>query len=190
MVNEFGIDIQSNPRPEHVDTNIRFRQLLDSLPVTVEIKNILDVGCGLGVIGRTLTGKYGGEYHGVDVSEFLIDEARKALGGENQQIKFYCGDATELDRIPSLPPEFEMVLSRHPQIKYGSKMTFEKIYEAAFARLTNGGAFLVTTLIKNEYRNARNMLKKLGLEILQKNCGINPYSNGREDKYVLLGIKS
>lgn len=189
MPNEPTTEYEPYKQREHVNTNIRFLELLNSLPVPSKIENILDVGCGLGVIGRTLIHKFGGTYHGVDVSKLLIEEARKALGGENQKIKFYCEDATELDRVPSLPSEFEMVLSRHPQIKYGSKMIFEKIYDAAFSRLTNGGAFLVTTLSKGEYRNARNVFKKLGIEILQKNCGTNPYSNGREDKYILFGKK-
>jgi len=188
---------------EQVDSNKRYRLLLDSLPITGEIENALDVGCGLGVNARTLVGKFGCNYYGVDDSEYQIAIAQKILEDEGrfigadgngasmrQRIRFHVGDATRLDQIPSLPSEFGMVVSRHPQISYGTKTTFQEIFEVSFKRLAKGGVFLVTTLNKNEYRNSRKAFKKLGIEILQRYCGANQHSNGRDDKYVLLGIKS
>lgn len=180
---------------EHVDTNVKYRLLLDSFHITGKLKNVLDVGCGLGVNARTLVEKFGCKYYGVDIRDFEISEAEKIRDNYvdmslRQQIQFQCGDATKLDQISSLPPQFDMAVSRHPHISYGMKTTFQNIFDSAFARLAEGGVFLVTTLSKNEYENSRHMFRDLGIEILPNHSGVNQYSNGREDKYVLLGIKS
>lgn len=194
MINEPRIEGAQLQQTERMDTNIRYLQLLNSLPIEAKTKSVLDVGCGLGVNSRPLINKFECEYYGVDERDFEIIEAKKVRdknidGSLAQKIHFECGDATKLDQIPTLPPKFDMVVSRHPQISSGMKPIFQKIFESAFTKLAKGGVFLVTTLNENEYKNARNMFKKLGIEIDRKSSGLNPYSNGQTDQYVLLGVK-
>jgi SAM-dependent methyltransferase len=57
----------------------------------------MDVGCGLGDFVRFLDDEYGTDYSyiGVDISETLISEAKKAFLGKNRE--FYSADFLEME---------------------------------------------------------------------------------------------
>ncbi|TDC47714.1 methyltransferase domain-containing protein, partial [Jiangella ureilytica] len=66
-------------------------------------QRVLDAGCGLGEVARSLAVAVGseGEVHAVDTSQVLIDEARRRLRNdppppESARIRYALGDVTEL----------------------------------------------------------------------------------------------
>ena len=72
-----------------------------------EVKRVLEVGCGVGVLSSYLAYKYSWSVTGIDIDSEQIDIARKDQG-ENEYLKFVEADAIKL---PYGNNEFDLVLS-------------------------------------------------------------------------------
>jgi ubiquinone/menaquinone biosynthesis C-methylase UbiE len=71
------------------------------------VKTVLEVGCGVGMLTSYLAEKYQWHITGVDLDPEQIESAR-TRHGENEHLRFWEADATEL---PFGKDEFDMVLS-------------------------------------------------------------------------------
>lgn len=103
-----------NMAPEYDSTvgrGIRalMRQLLGDLDVG-EAPVALDVACGTGISTFALIEKTGGkgEFHGVDISEGMLEVARRSAEAQGINIRFTKGDAENLDYPDA---KFDIVIS-------------------------------------------------------------------------------
>ncbi len=71
-------------------------------------QNVLDVGCGTGVVAITAA-RIGGRIYGVDLTPELLERARENASVANVEIDFREGDAEEL---PFTDATFDVVLSQ------------------------------------------------------------------------------
>ena len=86
-------------RLEERGRDARFAGMIDDYLMAIRIsdaKEVLDVGCGTGVVARRIAGRkdFMGQITGVDLSPLLIEKARElaASEGVSQNIKFETGD--------------------------------------------------------------------------------------------------
>lgn len=71
------------------------------------VRNVLEVGCGIGVLTSYLAEKYQWDVTGIDLDPEQLDRAKKEYG-ENKKLRFIEADATKL---PFEKNEFDLVLS-------------------------------------------------------------------------------
>ncbi len=93
--------------PGHTDLPEEWRKLLSS--IFREGARILDVGTGTGFIALILA-ELGHEVVGVDISERMLDVARKKAEKMNLDVKFRVADA---ENLPFNDEEFDAVVCRH-----------------------------------------------------------------------------
>jgi ubiquinone/menaquinone biosynthesis C-methylase UbiE len=70
-------------------------------------KRVLDLGCGTGEVSRMLRA-LGADVTGVDLSEAMLERARRKLGGPNHRA--YLGDA---ETLPDRDGSYDAVVARH-----------------------------------------------------------------------------
>ena len=66
----------------------------------MEVKGCIEVGCGLGDIGRVLENTYQIRYHGLDLDETVIPAAQ-FLAGKNSNLTFAVGGLEQVKRLPT-----------------------------------------------------------------------------------------
>ncbi|MCW4049113.1 MAG: class I SAM-dependent methyltransferase [Candidatus Bathyarchaeota archaeon] len=71
------------------------------------VKNVLEIGCGVGVLSSYLADKYSWSVTGIDIDSEQIEIARRDQA-ENEYLKFVEADATNL---PYGDDDFDLVLS-------------------------------------------------------------------------------
>src|SRR5436853_978849 len=71
-------------------------------------QNVLDVGCGTGVVAITAA-RIGARVHGIDLTPELLERARENASVANVEIDFREGDA---EALPFDDPTFDVVLSQ------------------------------------------------------------------------------
>lgn len=87
--------------------NIKLTELLFTQIDVNEIKKILEVGCGIGVISSYLAEKYTCNVEGIDLDSKQIKKAKKN-NIENEYLEFNIADVTKLAFEDK---EFDMILS-------------------------------------------------------------------------------
>ncbi|MCK4672663.1 class I SAM-dependent methyltransferase [candidate division WOR-3 bacterium] len=87
--------------------NIKVIEQLFSQIDLSNVKKLLEVGCGIGVLSSYLSEKYKWEVTGIDLDPEQIKKAKKDHG-ENKYLKFLEADVTKL---PFEDNEFDLVLS-------------------------------------------------------------------------------
>ena len=87
--------------------NIKIIEQLFSQIDLSNVKKLLEVGCGIGVLSSYLSEKYKWEVTGIDLDPEQIKKAKKDHR-ENKYLKFLEADATKL---PFEDSEFDLVLS-------------------------------------------------------------------------------
>lgn len=87
--------------------NIRIVERLFSYVDLDKVKEVLEVGCGIGVVASHLAERHGWNVTGIDLDSEQIERARND-NPENAHLKFREADATKL---PFEGGEFDMVLS-------------------------------------------------------------------------------
>lgn len=71
------------------------------------VKKVLEVGCGIGVVSSYLAKRYGWNVTGIDLDPEQIERAKKD-NTENEYLRFFEADVTQL---PFEDREFDMILS-------------------------------------------------------------------------------
>lgn len=89
------------------EKNIKIAERLFSQIDLSNVKKLLEIGCGIGVVALYLADKYKWNVTGIDLDPEQIERAKND-NIENEYLKFFEVDATKL---PFENREFDMVLS-------------------------------------------------------------------------------
>lgn len=142
--------------------------LLNSLDDLSNFKSVLDVGCGVGVIGISIAKKYSNiKVEMIDVNERAILLAKENIRKNNiTNCECYLSDI-----YSNVTKTFDMIIS-NPPIRAG-KIVVHGIASGAYDKLNQGGAFYAVVQKK---QGADSFKKKLGeiystVEILTKDSG-------------------
>ena len=154
----------------HVDiaTNFMLNVLLKE-----NIKgDVLDVGCGYGVIGITLASFF------KDLKVVMIDINERALGLAKKGVKLNKLDnisVLESDGLSALKEseKFDCVVT-NPPIRAGKQVLY-KMYEDSFNHLKEGGVLLLVINKKHGAPSTKDYLMDLfgNCEVLDKKTGFN-----------------
>lgn len=142
------------------------RTLLEALPLDELKGNILDVGCGYGVIDITLGKVTDAFYEGIDVNRralHLAEMNAKLNGVDN--VKFY-----ESDTYSSVNKKYNFIIT-NPPIRAGKKVVYDIVMNARNYLMDNGVLYIV---IRKE-QGAKSMIRDLDVyyktEVICKNKG-------------------
>jgi len=94
-------------RKKESEKNIKIAERLFSQIDSSDVKNVLEVGCGIGVVSSYLAEKYKWNITGIDLDPEQIERAKND-NKENEYLRFFEADVTEL---PYANSGFDMVLS-------------------------------------------------------------------------------
>ncbi|MBT3981967.1 MAG: class I SAM-dependent methyltransferase [Bacteriovoracaceae bacterium] len=101
-------------------------------------KSILDLGCGTGKHAELFLNK-GHSVHGVDLSDEMLEIAKKRIGEENSEVRFSCANITEL----SLDKKFDTVVSLFHVMGYlTTNANVGDVFRVASDHLNQGGLFI------------------------------------------------
>ena len=114
--------------------------ILEKLPRNLEGTRILDAGCGTGVLSRMLD-KRGAEVVGVDISEKLIEVAKKR-SRPNRNIEYFAGDMKEQSF-----GSFDYIIAMDSLIHYSTEDVISSIVE--FSERANNSVLF--TIIPNTF---------------------------------------
>lgn len=148
---------------KHAQTNIeKIEQLFRNIDIS-NIRNVLEVGCGAGMLASYLSEKYQMKVTGTDVDPEQIEVA-KGFHKENAQLNFFAADATDL---PFKNSQFDLVLSFMVMHHINNwRMAFEEINRV----LKPGGIFIIKDLSYSQLTS-----KVLGL--LSNNYGVYTFDD-------------
>lgn len=122
-----------------------------------DVKRVLEVGCGVGVLSSYLADKYSWSVTGIDIDSEQIEIARKDQG-ENEYLKFVEADASKL---PYGNNEFDLVLSFDVLHHIPNwVMTIEEVNRV----LKPNGFYVLSDLAFSNFlvKNFRGLLSKFG----------------------------
>lgn len=80
----------------------RLKYSCEILAPTAKGKSVLDIGCGVGLLGLQLIGAGCSHYTGMDISSIAIEEARKRAQADNKlgSMDFICADLQNIKSFP------------------------------------------------------------------------------------------
>lgn len=69
----------------------------------IKDKSILDIGCGVGVLGIDLLSKGCAKYIGLDISEIAVEEGRRRaeVAGLSDKMEFICSRLQDIEEFPN-----------------------------------------------------------------------------------------
>jgi len=175
LKNPYGLETQSDFHQTRAATTINIvRQYSEA----TEMKNILDVGCGKGIITKQIKKVFPNiQIDAIDISEKAIELAKKDFSG----INFFVADGMKLDNWEQ---RYDIIilnnLYEHIENPTGMLKNLKKI-------LKKEGVFIIST--PNRYF-IRNVLRKLfGLNIVIPTHHITEYSIGQiYDHHLYAGL--
>jgi len=140
--------------------------LINSLPPASG--NVLDIGCGYGVIGISLAKLNPGSYVTmIDINERAVNLAEKNI----KLNKVTNAKAMQSDGFSSVTDKFDMIVS-NPPIRAGKKVIYP-IFENSINYLNPGGAIFIVIQKK---QGANSAFSKL--EEIYGNCDVINKSGG------------
>ena len=162
---------------EHVDIATNF--MLNVL-IKEDLKGkLLDLGCGYGTIGITLSKFFDIELTMLDINERALNLAKRNC--ELNQVK----DATilESDGMEKVTGKFDVIIT-NPPIRAGKNVIY-KMYEDAEQHLEEGGSFYLVINKKHGAPSTKEFLIKVfgNCEILDKKAGFNVMKCIKEKKF-------
>ena len=146
--------------------------LLNSLPDLSNEKSLLDVGCGVGIIGTCIKKKY----NNIDVSMIDINERCIELAKKNLEYNGLSGKVLLSDMYEKIDSKFDVIIS-NPPIRAGKKKVFE-VVDGAYEHLNDGGKIFCViqkkqgeasflTHMKDIFKNVEIINKEKGYYILK-----------------------
>ena len=118
---------------------------------------IVDLGCGSGCIGITLSKELGVSVDAVDISSDALEVARENCVKNNASVNFYLGNMLE-----PLRDKYDVIISNPPYISYDEKIEeIVKINEPSLALYAdNDGLYFYEYILKNckRYLNDRFLI--------------------------------
>ena len=142
------------------------RTLLENIPISELKGEILEVGCGYGVVPIILSKFCEGNIEGVDINKRALSLAiMNAKENECDNISFYESSCYE-----NINKKYDFIIS-NPPIRAGKKIVYEIVFGAKEYLKETGKLFIVI----NKDQGAKSLFKALGenykTKLLTKNKG-------------------
>ena len=150
QINQFSDDQYSNQARlnariqiyDYCEKDINWREwVFDHLDFT-GVDRVLDIGCGNGIMWKENISKVPEDLHIVmtDISEGMVDSARKALEKYNRQFEFHVADACQL---PFESNSFQMIIANRMLYHIENK---KRVFSEIDRLLTDNGFAYASTL--------------------------------------------
>ena len=128
------------------------RTLLENIPISELKGEILEVGCGYGVVPIILSKVCNANIEGVDVNKRAISLALKNAGENHcDKVKFYESNCYE-----KIENKYDFIIS-NPPIRAGKKIVYEIVFGAKKYLKVEGKLFIVI----NKDQGAKSLFKEL-----------------------------
>ena len=169
------------------------------ISINRDCRQILDIGCGCGIIALMLAQRSNARIIGIDIDKSSIDEATKnaqksSWGGRinfrQTSIQDFCvlPNKNNFDLIVSNPPFFEKSLKspveKRNLSRHTDTLSFEELIVSADYCLSENGCFAVIIPVKS-VQKIENLALLHGF-FCSKKMGIHPYSNQPANRVLLL----
>lgn len=133
--------------------------------------NVLDIGCGYGVVGISLAKKHNIKVLMTDVNERAVKLSRMNI----KKLKLENIEAKKRDLYDKIESDFDVILSNPPQTA-GKKVCFG-IIEGAYSHLKKNGTF---QLVARHQKGGKELEKKMNevfgnVEQIAKGSGFRIY---------------
>ncbi len=136
------------------------KALLTNLLLKENTQNILDVGCGIGVIGIILKKKY----PELDVTMIDVNLRALELARKNAKLNGAEVDIIVSDLYDNVNQKFDVVIS-NPPIRAGKKIIY-KLYSDARNHLNDGGSLWIVVRKQHGAKSTVDFLKTLYQTVL------------------------
>ncbi len=151
----------------HVDiaTNFMLNVIMNE-PIS---GRVLDLGCGYGAIGITLS-----KFFKIDLTMLDINERALHLTRENLKLNGINAKVIESDGFSEIKEEKFDIIITNPPIRAGKAVIY-KMYEDSYNHLNNGGKLYLVINKKHGAPSTKAFLESLfeNCEILDKKAGFN-----------------
>lgn len=141
------------------------RSLIDTILDLDIYGNVLDVGCGYGVIGIILSSFFNGNYDLVDINKRAIHLAKM-----NVSLNKTCCNVFDSDVYSNVNKKYDFIIT-NPPIRAGKDVLYKFLFDAK-DYLVSGGSLI---FVINKDQGAKSVIKDLSLvgnvEVLKKNKG-------------------
>ncbi len=139
------------------------RTLIDNLP---ELKgNVLDFGCGYGVIGIYIKSKYNCNVDMIDINDRVIALAKKNALLNKVDVTIFKSNIYE-----NVTNKYDYIVS-NPPIRVGKKVLYEILFEAKKHLLPKGELWIVINKNQGAKTVAKDLEKEYEVKIIDKNKG-------------------
>lgn len=138
-------------------TQILLEAVLEQKPAD----NVLDLGCGIGVIGVVLSAFWNCKVTGVDVSERAAKLAEKNYAKYHVNGSVYVQDG--LDHGSLAEQKFACILL-NPPIRAGKEVIY-RLFAESYAHLEDGGRLYIVIRKQHGAASAQKYLESLGFEV-------------------------
>jgi len=137
---------------------------------------LLDIGCGLGLLGQYLRERgFRAAYHGLDLDERKIGEARLAASGDGLDLKFANASANEL-------PEFRGDVALLDVLHYMPADVQRRVIAEAAARVSDDGKLVIRNVLRDRnWRFRMTVAEERMSKLLGWMCTPVGYFPRRED---------
>lgn len=129
--------------------------------------NVLEVGCGTGLLTRRLLPRIGGNWHVTDLSPAMVEAARTAIGDD--KARFRVMDAER----PDIPLASVDLIVSNLAAQWFTDL--DETVRQLWARLAPGGHLMFSTLGDGSFSEWRAAHQQLGLP-----CGTPTYPSAEE----------
>lgn len=151
---------------DHIDygTNV----LLNNLEIKDNVKNVLDVGCGYGIVGISIAKKFSKKaVKMIDVNERCIE-----LTNENIKMnKLVNANCCLSNLYENISEQFDMIIS-NPPIRAGKDIV-TKVVTDGYNHLNDGGSIWVVIQKKQGAPSLKNKMEEVfgNVEVVAKDKG-------------------
>ena len=144
---------------------------MDYLTIEDTDKNVLDLGCGYGVVGIYLAKKFGLTVDMIDINKRAID-----LSKTNSDLNNVKTHVFESDGFKNVTDKYDLIVT-NPPIRVGKKIYYQ-FFEDSVNFLKEEGRLLLVINKKHGALSAIKFLKTiyLAVEIVGKDKGFNVIS--------------
>lgn len=146
-----------------IGTSILLKTILNDILVKEDKINILDIGCGYGIVGIVMKKFFKNSYITFsDINKRALDLSKKNIK-ENKIENDY--ELIESDLYTNIENKYNIIIS-NPPIRAGKKIVFD-IYKGAYEKLLNNGLFYCVIMTKH---GAKSTLKELETIFNEVSC--------------------
>ena len=149
------------------DVDYGTKTLIEAISLNNEALDVLDLGCGYGVIGIILKDTY----PNINLTQSDINSRAVELAKINNDANYTTAHVIHSDGFEHINDSFD-VITLNPPIRAGKEVVF-KLYEGAYDHLKKGGIFYIVIQKKQGAPSHKRFLEKLfkNAEIINKSKG-------------------